>query len=122
VSLTFLLDEDISYRVAEGLRQRGIDAVSVYELGRANRSVSDLDQLSFATQAGRVMVTYNRADFQAIDASWRTRGQLHAGILVCVERSIPRRAFGELIRAIASISDEHTALSGICMVLPRASE
>jgi predicted nuclease of predicted toxin-antitoxin system len=104
VNLTFLLDEDVSYRVAEGLRQRGIDAVSVHELGRANRAVADLDQLSFATETGRVLVTYNRADFQALDSSWRLGGQLHAGILGCVEGSIPRRAFGELIRAIASVA------------------
>lgn len=56
MSLTFLLDEDISYRVAEGLRQRSIDAVSVHELGRANRSLSDEDQLIFAAGEGRVLV------------------------------------------------------------------
>ena len=122
MNLSFLLDEDISFRVAEGLRQRGIDAVLVQEIGRARLGLSDGDQLRFATEAGRVLVTYNRADFQALDASWRMREQLHAGILVRVEKSIPRRANGELIRAIESFAGEHTSISGMCLILPRRAE
>jgi predicted nuclease of predicted toxin-antitoxin system len=122
VNLSFLLDEDISFRVAEGLRQGGIDAVSVQEIGRARLGLSDGDQLRFATTAGRVLVTYNRADFQSLDASWRMHDQLHAGILVCVEKSIPRRAIGELIRAIESFAGAHTSISGNCLILPRRTE
>jgi predicted nuclease of predicted toxin-antitoxin system len=119
MGLTFLFDEDISYRVAEGLRQRGIDAVSVHELGRANTRVSDEDQLIFAAREGRVLVTYNRADYQALDALWRAQGRTHAGILWCSERSIPRRAIGDLIRATEAVARQHVALHGICMALPR---
>jgi hypothetical protein len=121
MSLTFLLDEDISYRVAEGLRQRGVDAISVHELGRANRSLSDDDQLTFAARAGRVPVTYNRADYQRLDATWRVQGQSHAGILWCAERSIPRRAVGDLVRAIESFACQHDSLEGLCLALPRPS-
>ncbi|MBI3966692.1 MAG: DUF5615 family PIN-like protein [Chloroflexi bacterium] len=63
MSLAFLLDEDLSFRVAEGLRQRGVDAVSVHEIGRANRRIPDEEQLTYATTQGRAIVTYNRADF-----------------------------------------------------------
>lgn len=119
MSLTFLLDEDVSYRVAEGLRQRGVDATSVHEVGRANRRVSDAEQLEFATGQGRVLVTYNRADYQALDATWRAQGRVHSGILWCVERSIPRRAMGDLIRAIAEVAQQYDSLAGICMALPR---
>ena len=122
MSLAFLLDEDISFRVAEGLRQRSIDAVSVQEIGRGRRGLSDADQLRFATESARVLVTYNRADFQALDASWRMHDQLHAGILVGVEKSIPRRAIGDLIRAIEAFASDYDALSGVCLVLPRRSE
>src|SRR5207249_2846089 len=92
LSLRFLLDEDMSQRVAEGLRARGVDAVSVHEVGRGNRRISDAEQLQYASEQGRVFVTYNRADFQALDARWRSQGSRHGGILWCVERSIPRRA------------------------------
>lgn len=120
MSLTFLLDEDLSHRVAAGLRQRGVDAVSVHELGRANAAVSDEAQLEAAAAAGRVLVTYNRADFQALDAAWRLRGQAHAGILWCGERTIPRRAIGELVRAIAAFGARHESLSDLCLPLTRA--
>ncbi len=119
MSLAFLLDEDVSYRVAEGLRQRGVDAISVHEAGRANSRVSDEDQLVFATSAGRVLTTYNRADYQVLDAMWRVKGRTHAGILWCAERSIPRRAIGDLVRAIEAFASQRDSINGICLALPR---
>lgn len=121
MSLAFFLDEDMSYRVAEGLRQRGIDAVSVYEVGRANRRLSDEEQLAFAAGEGRVLVTYNRSDYQALDAHWRAQGRTHAGILWCSERSIPRRAFGDLVRAVEAVAQRYGSLQGICLPVPRPS-
>ncbi len=121
MSLAFLLDEDISYRVAEGLRQHGVDAISVHEASRANRSLSDEDQLVFAASAGRVLVTYNRADFQVLDAKWRMQGRTHAGILWCAERSIPRRAIGDLVSALESFARERDSIEGVCLALSRPS-
>lgn len=120
MSLAFLLDEDMSHRVAEGLRQRGIDAVSVHELGRANAAISDDEQLVAAAADSRVTVTYNRADFQALDAEWRLQGKAHAGILWCAERTIPRHAVGDLVRAIMAFAERYDALEGMCLPLPRA--
>jgi predicted nuclease of predicted toxin-antitoxin system len=119
VSLRLLLDEDISQRVAEGLRRRGIDAVSVYEVGRANRRVPDEEQLAFAAGDGRVLVTYNRADYQALDGRWRLDGREHAGILWCSERSTPRRAIGELVRALETTALVGESLRGLCLPLTR---
>ena len=120
MGLTLLLDEGLSPRVAAGLRQRGVDAVSVHELGRANAAVSDAAQPGVAAAAGRALVSYNRADFQALDAEWRLRGTTHAGILWCAERTIPRRAFGELVRSIAAFAERYESLQGQCLPLPRA--
>ncbi len=120
MSLTFLLDEDISYTVAAGLRQRGVDAISVHEVGRANKRISDEDQLSYAAADERVLVSYNRADFQTLDAQWRTEGRTHAGILWCAERSIPRSAIGDLVRALQATSQQFDALHGLCLPLQRA--
>jgi predicted nuclease of predicted toxin-antitoxin system len=120
VSLRFLLDEDISGRVAEGLKARGVDAVSVHELNRTG--LADEDQLAFAVEEGRVLVTYNRADFQALDAEWRMRGLSHPGILWAGERTIPRRAFGQLIRALERAAEEHDSLDGLCLPLTPAPE
>ncbi|MBA2447771.1 MAG: DUF5615 family PIN-like protein [Chloroflexi bacterium] len=120
MSLRFLLDEDLSWRVAEGLRARGVDAVSVHEIGRGNRRVPDEEQLSYATEQGRVFVTYNRADFQALDGHWRRQGRQHGGILWCLEQTIPRRAFGDLIRALEAAAQEHPDLAGLCLPLQRS--
>ncbi len=119
MSLSFLLDEDMSYRVAEGLRQRGVAATSVHEVGRANRQVSDEGQLSLAAAEGRVLVTYDRADYQALDALWRAHGRTHTGILWCTERSIPGRPISDLVRALKAVARQHDALHGTCMALPR---
>lgn len=121
-SLRLLLDEDMSQRVAEGLRARGIDAVSVHEIGRGNRRVPDEEQLDHASEQGRAFVTYNRGDFQALDAQWRRQGRQHAGILWCQERTIPRRAIGELIRALEVVAREHPDLADLCLPLQRRAE
>ncbi len=122
MSLRFLLDEDISQRVAEGLRARGIDAVSVQEIGRGGQGVPDEEQLAYATEQGRVLVTYNRNDFQGLDAKWREEGRQHAGILWCLEQVTLRRAIGDLIRALLAASREYESLDGLCLLLQRAPD
>jgi predicted nuclease of predicted toxin-antitoxin system len=119
LALSFFLDEDLSYRVAEGLRRVGIDAVSATELGRSNRRLPDQQQLEYAAAEGRVLVTYNRADYQTLDIEWRNQGLTHPGILWCVDRSIPRHAIGELVRAVEAVAAQYESLDGICMLLPR---
>ena len=119
MSLRFLLDEDMSQRVAEGLRARGVDAVSVHEIGRGNRRVPDEDQLNYAVEQDRVFVTYNRGDFQALDGQWRRQERQHNGILWCSERTIPRRAIGDLIRALEAAARQRTTLTGLCLPLQR---
>jgi predicted nuclease of predicted toxin-antitoxin system len=121
VTLKFLLDEDIRPAVARGLRDVGVDALSVHDAGRANQGISDQAQLAFATSEGRVLVTYNRQDYQALDAQWRLQGRKHSGILWRLERTIPRRDVGGLIRALESVAREYNALSGLCLPIVRPS-
>jgi predicted nuclease of predicted toxin-antitoxin system len=115
VTLRILLDEDLSQRVAEGLRQRGIDAISVHELAR--EGLPDEEQLAFAAEQGRLLITYNRADFQALDAEWRSQRRHHAGILWCNERTLPRRNIGALIRAIEASIRQHSSFDDLCLPL-----
>ena len=120
MSLRFFLDEDITDNVAIGLRARGVDALSVHEIGRGGQGIDDDEQLAYAAEQGRVLVTYNRRDFQPIDAKWREEGRQHAGILWCLERTIRRRAVGDLIRALVAASREYDSLEGLCLILQRA--
>jgi predicted nuclease of predicted toxin-antitoxin system len=55
--MRLLPDEWLSQRVAEHLRRRGHDVVSVIELGRCE--VSDAEQFAFAAAERRTFVTCN---------------------------------------------------------------
>lgn len=67
-----------------------------------------------------MLVTYNRADFQVLDAQWRSQNRQHAGIIWCAEKSIPRRAIGGLIHALAAAAKAHESLAGLCLPLEPA--
>jgi len=61
------------------LRRRGHDVMTTHEAGNSNASVSDLEVVRYAADAGRVVVTLNRRDFIKIHRT----GIRHAGIIVC---------------------------------------
>lgn len=92
------LDEDLSPRVAELLRQRGLDAVSAHEAGHAGRL--DLEQLRVATREERCLVTRNVADFVEIVRDLVNRQESHAGI-VLIPASFRGDEFAILAEAIA---------------------
>jgi predicted nuclease of predicted toxin-antitoxin system len=92
-AIKFYLDENIQTAVAAGLLMRGVDALTVQEAGR--RGVSDLEQLQFALDEGRVLVTFD-PDYLAIVAT----GLEHAGIAWC--RST-KHTVGELINSLLCV-------------------
>lgn len=59
--LSYYLDEDVDHgpTVAAALRDRGIDAITADEAGRANQGIPDQEQLEYASGEGRVMVTHD---------------------------------------------------------------
>ena len=54
----FFLDEDLSPRIATIAREQGLDVLSTHESGR--NGLDDEEQLRFAAQEGRILVTCNR--------------------------------------------------------------
>lgn len=64
----FYLDEDIDPEVGSILERHTHDAVHAYDLG--NRSVPDPQHLLVAAEAQRVLVTFNRRDFQTLHQFW----------------------------------------------------
>ncbi len=92
--MRFYLDEDLSPRIAEWLRRRGINAVSAFEVG--NIQLSDRDQLAYATREGRCLVTRNARHFVVLSHEAVRQQKAHAGIIVC-----PSSVRGSEIRAIA---------------------
>jgi len=87
--IKFYLDEHIHSAVAEGLRRRRVNVLTVQEAGKSG--LSDRDQLAFALSEGRVMVTMD-SDFLTL----AMEGVSHAGI----GYANPRRSVGELISAL----------------------
>ena len=83
--------------LARILRARGEDAVSAHEAGKLG--IADSDQLAYATELGRAIVTSNAADFIRLAREWFDLGRPHAGIIVPY-RQISRPELGETMRAV----------------------
>ena len=79
--MKFYLDEDLSPRIAENLRKRGVDALSAHDMG--NIQLSDREQLAFVAREGRCLVTRNARHFVVLSQEAIARQEPHAGILLC---------------------------------------
>ncbi len=79
--MKFYLDEDVSPKIAERLRKKGIDAVSAIEAG--NLQLSDREQLACAAREGRSLVTRNVRHFIILAQEAIRRQEAHAGIILC---------------------------------------
>ncbi|MFQ5594743.1 MAG: DUF5615 family PIN-like protein [Anaerolineae bacterium] len=102
--IRLLLDEDVHPQAAPALRRRGFDVVSMHEIGRAGRRISDDDQLAFAVEQGRAIFSYNEEDFVKLYLAWLSAGKRHFGIVVYRQISLP-----ELIRRLARFLNTVTA-------------
>jgi len=98
------LDEDISPRVAELLRDKGVDAVSAHE--REMTGASDEDQLLVAVDEGRVMVTRNRNDFILLTVRCFQDLKPHHGLII-VPHSIPGSDFSFLTKRLIACIRKH---------------
>ncbi len=78
VAISLYLDENLSPRIAKQLKRRGIDALSVKEMGLLGDP--DDTHLERATQLGRVLVTSD-VDFLRMAAE----GSAHAGIIFGIQ-------------------------------------
>ncbi len=96
----YYLDEHVGRVVVRALRQRGIVAETVADLGRLGES--DESHLTFAMATGRVMVTQD-ADFLRLHAE----GRVHAGIAYVAQQTSSRRLIDGLflIHAVLSADD-----------------
>ena len=79
--MKFYLDEDLAPQIAERLRKMRLDAVSTLEVG--NAQLSDRDQLRFAAQQGRCLVTRNVRHFVLLAQAAIRHQDPHAGIVLC---------------------------------------
>jgi uncharacterized protein YbjT (DUF2867 family) len=97
-----LLDEQISGRVAERLRDRGHDVVAI-AADPSLRGLSDPDLFEVAQRQGRALVTYNRADFEAIVREYAETSREHRGLVIVHPTRFPSWEFARLVVAMEAL-------------------
>jgi hypothetical protein len=89
-------DEDVTPDLAPALRRRGYVAQSSAEAG--NMEILDEAQLTYATEKGMALLTYNLQHFIPLAQAWYLAGREHAGIILSEQFS--QRQFGEFLRLV----------------------
>lgn len=113
MSLPLLLDEMFSDAIAQQLRAKGYDVVSVVTHA-ALVALPDDQVLAYATTEGRALVTANIKDFMPLDSRYRAAGQAHPGLVLVSTKTFPQnRGFATAITAALE-----TLLSGADKVQP----
>ena len=116
--MTFYLDENLSPRIAEILRGRGLDAVSAHEVG--NTRLDDRSQLRYAAGAHRAIVTGNIRDFTELSGEFIAANLEHAGI-VLVPRTFRTEDFAAIADAVEHVAREYpSGLAGAVVYLQRS--
>ena len=103
--IRYYTDEQVSRAIIRGLRQRGIDVLSVPEAGTDH--ATDEFQIEYATEHRRVLFTQDQ-DFLVIAAS----GVKHAGVVYGSQK----HSTGHIIRGLADVHREFSAEDMINMV------
>jgi hypothetical protein len=81
-----------------------VDLVTAADAEMINRD--DQDHLVTATASGRVLYTFNTADYCVLHQGWMTQGRSHAGIIVAPQQ---RYAVGEELRRLMRLMSSVTA-------------
>lgn len=94
-------DENVVAPLVEALRRRGMDVVTVQELGR--READDTELLDEALLDERLMLT-NDTDFLAIAAGRSSRSEPFAPIIYWPQQ---QRRIGDLVSALIALASNH---------------
>jgi hypothetical protein len=109
--LKLLLDEMYPSSIAEGLRDRGHDAVAVTERVELH-SLADADLFAAAQREQRAVVTENVRDFAPIANDYDGRRQAHHGLVLVYAGKHPRgdpRTVGAMVTALDALALRYTA-------------
>ena len=78
------LDEDVDVLIADLLHVRGFTALTARDAGQLHKS--DAEQLAYAANQHKALLTHNRADFEALAQAYFATGQSHSDIIIAVRR------------------------------------
>ena len=101
-TIRLFLDEDVWLGLASALRERGFDARHVYEVQRGE--LSDANQLEYAAQKQRAILTHNAADFVGLAREYYESNRSHAGMILS-----PQISKGELVRRTCNLFETLSA-------------
>ena len=104
--MRLLLDEMYADKLAQALRDEGIDAVSVAELGMAGRP--DADVFAAAADGRHSLLTENVSDFARLCGEHVAAGRHDLGVLIAFSSRFSRRpaGYGAIVTAVASVATE----------------
>lgn len=100
--MKLLLDEQISGKVAERLRDRGHDVAAATE-ELSLRGLSDPDLFEVAQQQARALVTYNRSDFEPIIREFAHLNREHCGLVIVHPIRFPSWEFARIASALEGL-------------------
>jgi Domain of unknown function (DUF5615) len=110
--LRFLIDEMYPASVAEQLRARGRDAVSVHDAEYRHLEGAPDDELfRVAVGEGRRLVTENVPDFRRLESAALARGDTIPGLVYSTNRQFPRgdpATIGRLVLALDALAAQPT--------------
>jgi predicted nuclease of predicted toxin-antitoxin system len=109
-----ILDEMFTAAIAEQLRARGHDVISVHEptLG-AVEGISDADLFALAAREGRLLVTEDVSDFRRLERDAHAQGLPAPRLVFATNHQFPRghpRSLGRLVTALDELMREQTEL------------
>ncbi len=91
-------DESAGVAIAEGLKRRGLEAVSARDVG--NLGLTDEEQLIYSGKENATIFTHD-TDFLQIAARWLNEGKTHQGIIYCHQK---RYSIGECVRKLRMLT------------------
>lgn len=98
------LDCHVNLQLAKDLTARGVDVLTSQAANRI--TASDAEQLEFAAQGERALVTFNIRDFAPLHLQWLQVGRVHSGIIVSqqIEGRRYRILLDRMLRLLAALT------------------
>jgi predicted nuclease of predicted toxin-antitoxin system len=120
--MKLLLDEMYAPAIAEQLRERGHDVVSLHDAGhRALEGAPDEEVWARAVAEDRVLVSENVHDFRRIEAQALAAGEPIPGLIFTTDRQFPRghpATIGRLVLALESLLTAAPGPAGALFLKP----
>lgn len=101
--IALYLDEDVHPKLALILRERGFDALTTAEAGMLSQK--DPEQLKFAANQSRAILTYNVRDYIQLAQQHTEQHRTHAGIIVSNQLPL-RELLRRTLKLMATLSAE----------------